>query len=81
GPLLAAFIVLRQGQSSVAWFSLAALLAMVVLWQVGGWYSRPRAASAKRPAPVASIALSANKVVLALVVLGVLVFSKYVYMA
>jgi len=81
GPLLAAFIVLRQGQSSVAWFSLAALLAMVVLWQVGGWYSRHRAASAKRPAPVASIALSANKVVLALVVLGVLVFSKYVYMA
>ncbi|MBN8942416.1 MAG: MFS transporter [Rhizobiales bacterium] len=81
GPLLAAFIVLPKGQSSVAWFSLAALLAMVVLWQVGGWYARHRAASAKRPAAVTPIALSPNKIILALVVLGVLVFSKYVYMA
>ena len=38
GPLLAAFIVLPHGQSSVAWFSVAALLAMFVLFNVGHWY-------------------------------------------
>ena len=38
GPLLAAFIVLRTARRSVAWFSLAALLGMVVLSRVGRWY-------------------------------------------
>jgi FSR family fosmidomycin resistance protein-like MFS transporter len=46
GPLAAAFIVLPRGQRSVAWFSLAALLAIVVLWRVGGWYGRRRASAA-----------------------------------
>src|SRR4051812_35832953 len=36
GPLLAAFVVVPFGQTSVAWFTLAALLGIVVLWQVGG---------------------------------------------
>ena len=38
GPLLAAFIVLQHGQTSVAWFSLAALLGIFVLINVGHWY-------------------------------------------
>src|SRR5215470_7895718 len=38
GPLLAAFIVLPYGQSSVAWFSVIALLGMFVLFNVGHWY-------------------------------------------
>src|SRR5215831_13521362 len=38
GPLLAAFIVLPRGQSSVAWFSLAALLGIFLLFNVGHWY-------------------------------------------
>ena len=37
GPLLAAYLVLPRGQSSVAWFSVAALAAMGILWWVGGW--------------------------------------------
>src|ERR1044071_1197407 len=37
GPLLAAFIVIPAGQSSLAWFSLAALLGMIVLAKVGAW--------------------------------------------
>ena len=37
GPLLAAFIVLRSGQQSIAWFSLVALLGIVVLSGVGRW--------------------------------------------
>ncbi|EWY41552.1 Fosmidomycin resistance protein [Skermanella stibiiresistens SB22] len=81
GPLLAAFIVVPRGQSSVAWFSLAALLAMIVLWKVGGWYGRNLANHAKRAGKHATASLPRSKIVTALVVLGVLVFSKYVYMA
>ncbi|HEX9556472.1 MAG TPA: MFS transporter, partial [Reyranella sp.] len=43
GPLLAAFIVVPRGQHSIVWFSGAALIAMTVLFQVGGWYGRRRA--------------------------------------
>ena len=49
GPLLAALIVIPHGRHSIAWFSLVALLAMLVLWQVGGWYKRQQS-RAKRPA-------------------------------
>ncbi|MDP3898436.1 MAG: MFS transporter [Mesorhizobium sp.] len=81
GPLLAAFIVVPRGQASVAWFSLAALLAMVILWQVGAWYSRYRANAAKR-APVAEpVRLPRRTVMIALAVLTLLTFSKNVYMA
>jgi len=40
GPLLAALIVIPQGRPSLAWFSLVALLAMIILWRVGGWYQQ-----------------------------------------
>src|SRR6201994_693637 len=38
GPLLAAFIVVPHGQESLLYFSAAALIAMIVLFQVGNWY-------------------------------------------
>src|SRR5689334_14199294 len=50
GPLLAAFIVLRHGQSSIAWFSVAALVAMVFLARVGTWYKTSGAMHAARRA-------------------------------
>ncbi len=80
GPLLAAFIVVPLGQSSVAWFSLAALLGMGVLWQVSNWYSRNRVAVATNVSS-AVIAISRSRLVIALVVLVALTFSKNVYMA
>src|SRR4029453_16524375 len=40
GPPLAAFIVLPHGQGSIAWFSVFALLGIVVLWNVGRWYKQ-----------------------------------------
>nr|WP_274630633.1 MFS transporter [Mesorhizobium shangrilense] len=80
GPLLAAFIVVPLGQGSVAWFSLAALLGMGVLWQVSNWYSRNRVAVATNVSS-AIIAISRSRLVIALLVLVALTFSKNVYMA
>jgi FSR family fosmidomycin resistance protein-like MFS transporter len=80
GPLLAAFVVLPHGQSSVAWFSAAALLGIVVLVNVGHWYKAhgvSRLASAGSTRHVAS----RHHVALALLVLLMLVFSKFVYLA
>jgi MFS transporter, FSR family, fosmidomycin resistance protein len=84
GPLVAAFIVLPRGQSSVAWFSVAALLAIGVLWKVGTWYRRRQGASAGSPraeAPQTRPPAPPGKVRAALAILIVLIFSKYIYMA
>lgn len=81
GPLLAAFIVVPLGRPSIAWFSLAALLAMVILWQVGAWYGRYRKASAGR-APLPSVArLPRRRIVVSIAVLALLVSTKNVYTA
>jgi FSR family fosmidomycin resistance protein-like MFS transporter len=47
--------VLPRGQSSVAWFSLAALLAILVLWNVGRWYARHRPAGRTAKVEAASV--------------------------
>src|SRR5438093_9868329 len=49
GPLLAALVVVPYGQSSIAWFSGAALIAIFVLLQVGSWYARHLTSA--RPGP------------------------------
>ncbi len=92
GPLLAAFIVVPAGQHSIVWFSGAAFIAMAVLFQVGGWYSRRRAepkragskpaarAKAGTAGPTIST-LSRGRVAGAVLVLVALLFSKNVYSA
>ncbi|WP_028453893.1 MFS transporter [Chitinilyticum litopenaei] len=81
GPLLAALIILPGGQHSVAWFALAALLAIVVLWQVGNWYRAHLAAPAPRSARPSTPPLSPANTRLALAVLIGLVIGKYTYLA
>jgi FSR family fosmidomycin resistance protein-like MFS transporter len=86
GPLLAALIVVARGQGAIMWFSLLALLGIVVLSRVGQWYGRSlaRAAVAKaNGARAAAIApsLPRRRVIFALAVLITLVFSKYFYLA
>ncbi|MFZ0612466.1 MAG: MFS transporter, partial [Desulfobacterales bacterium] len=82
GPLLAAFIVIPHGRNSIAWFSLAALLAMLVLWQVGGWY-KSKQSGAKRPgkSQFSQQRLPSRTVIGAMLVLMVLIFSKFFYLA
>ncbi|MFA5550726.1 MAG: MFS transporter [Trueperaceae bacterium] len=80
GPLLAAFIVLPFGQGSIGWFSLVAVLAMLVLYKVGNWYrghlvrllSRGRSAHA---------GASRGRLAASILILVVLTFSKAVYSA
>jgi MFS transporter, FSR family, fosmidomycin resistance protein len=55
GPLLAAFLVLPNGQSSIAWSSAVALLAIAVLWYVGNWYGAARPVARPAVATVAGI--------------------------
>ena len=81
GPLLAAWIIVPHGRGSVAWFSLAALLAIVVLLQVSRWYRHQHVKQQGRRAPVVVHALPVSKVVLAMSILGLLIFSKYFYLA
>src|ERR1043166_6540860 len=60
GPLLAAFVVVPHGQSSIAWFSGAALIAIFVLLLVGGWYARHRAPARPGPRTRATAVVSAT---------------------
>jgi len=80
GPLLAAFIVLPNGQASVAWFAVAALIAITLLVRVGGWYKTHRVARAQAQVARAP-ALPQRQIVLAISVLLALIFSKYFYLA
>ena len=80
GPLLAALIVLPLGQGSLAWFALVALLAMMVLFRVGQWYqAQHRQQSAARARPHND--LPRHRVVIAVGVLLMLIFSKHFYLA
>jgi FSR family fosmidomycin resistance protein-like MFS transporter len=81
GPLLAAFIVVPNGQASVAWFSVAALLGIIILWQVGNWYARYQASAMRRVQSAPVMTLPRRSVVIALVVLTILTLSKNAYMA
>ena len=82
GPLLAAYLVMPRGQGSVAWFAFAALAAMVILGRIGRWYREQIPAQRKARAQAsARPRLPRRTVALTLGVLGMLIFSKYFYMA
>jgi len=81
GPLLAAFIVLPRGQGSIAWFAVVALVAIVLLLQVGRWYRRHALARSKPASHAAEATLPRRQVIVAIAVLLALIFSKYFYLA
>jgi FSR family fosmidomycin resistance protein-like MFS transporter len=85
GPLLGAFVVVPFGQSSIAWCSIAALLAIVVLWRIGRWHSeRARGAIIAPPIrkpPTIRAHERRRPVGMSIAILVALIFSKYVYLA
>lgn len=83
GPLLAAIVVVRWGQSSLGAIALLALLSGAVLWNVGLWYKRHGLARLRnaRGAGVAAVSSHELHATRGITVLLILVFSKYVYLA
>jgi len=84
GPLLAAWIIVPHGQTSIIWFSLIALLAIFVLTKVGNWYKGvviKIKARQKQKQVVFHPSFSKKKVIFSVVILLVLIFSKYFYLA
>jgi FSR family fosmidomycin resistance protein-like MFS transporter len=83
GPLLAAFIVIPRGQSSIAWFTLVALAGMVMLTNVSGWANHRRSDKKKFKADTGGpqFNLSKKRVVISISILMALLFSKFVYLA
>ena len=81
GPLLAAFIVVPFGRPSIAWFSLMALLGIVILRQVGAWYGRVQRANAGRAPAAKTLPLPRKRVLVAIGILAILVFTKNIYTA
>ncbi|WP_118953341.1 MFS transporter [Taibaiella helva] len=84
GPLLAALVIAPFHQERLAWFSIVVLLAMFVLMRVASWYKGHMALRQKKKRDVATedlVPLSRRKVIFAVTILLVLIFSKYFYMA
>lgn len=80
GPLLAAWLILPHGQRSIAWVSLAALLAMIVLAGVSRWYRHQHLQAQQTPA-AALPRRPRRQVLITLAVLVALMFSKFFYLA
>ncbi len=84
GPLLAALVLAQRGQTRIIWFCILPVLAFVLLVRVGQWYrgqlDAHHASGAARRAPRTS-GVSRSRVIVAVTVLAVLIFSKYFYLA
>jgi len=82
GPALAAIIVVPAGQHSIAWFSIVALIAIVVLSRVGFWYRKVRTSQQKKSQPALNRPpLPRWKLFGIISILAALIFSKYFYLA
>ena len=81
GPLLTAAIIIPHGQPAIAWFMLAAALAVLVLLRVTGWSVRHGQARLKSFAGQQAPGLSRGAMWRAVVVIAVLMFAKFVYIA
>ncbi|MGZ7441150.1 MFS transporter [Paenibacillus sp. TH7-28] len=85
GPIMSALIFIPLGQTSVAWFTLAAVAAIVIQFFVARWYGaqdlqpRRKRQTAAKTESVHNANLSRGKVVLAVAILVLLLFSKNVY--
>jgi MFS transporter, FSR family, fosmidomycin resistance protein len=83
GPLAAAFVVMPRGQRHILWFTLIALVGIIVLQRVGSWYQSRLNLVKRRPtqASIAMARLPRRTVVGAFAVLLLLIFSKYIYLS
>ncbi|HXN35216.1 MAG TPA: MFS transporter [Opitutaceae bacterium] len=80
GPLLAALVIVPNGQGSILWFTLLALAGIVLLSRVGVWYGRNLSQFRKRSAASAARAAAHPRVAFSILILMALIFSKYFYL-
>lgn len=81
GPLLAAFIILPYGKTSISWFAILAMLGMIILFHIGKWYKqahlKPKAGTTDPR--IHHTNLPQYKIIFAVAILIILIFSKYFY--
>lgn len=81
GPLLAALIIVPYGQSNIIWFSVLALLAIIILLNVGSWYKlKIKTISNKAAYSHVVQTLPRKKIIVSVIILLILIFSKYFYL-
>lgn len=83
GPLLAAWIIVPRGQRYILVFTLVALAGIFVLGRVGNWYAMRLTAThkARNPSGAHSKVLTRKTLTVSLLVLLLLMFSKFIYLA
>src|SRR5690606_22559540 len=85
GPLLAAMVIAPFGRFNVAWFSIAALVAILILYRIGKWYDpqsiRTYILSKNKVTEVMNCSVPQRVVVVSVIVLLVLIFSSCFYFA
>jgi len=84
GPLLAALIVVPHGQSYIIWFGVAAILAIFLLIRVARWYLDHLQWKASNKITLIEDAgphLPRSKIIFSIIILLLLIFSKYFYLA
>jgi FSR family fosmidomycin resistance protein-like MFS transporter len=81
GPLLTAAIVIPYGQPAIAWFTVVALIAIIVLYRLTGWIRQNGAAKARALSSHRAKGLNRAAVIQAMIVICILMFAKFVYIA
>ena len=83
GPLLAALLIAPYGQFNIIWFAILAFVAILLMLRASLWYKRNlyRLQPKPRMVDTSTSVLSRKKIIHALVILLILIFSKYIYLA
>lgn len=81
GPLLVAFIVVPRAQHSIVWFCIIALLGIFVLYRIAYWYQNHLTLRSKQKAVIVLPNLTPTQVTFSIIILLVLIFSKFFYTA
>lgn len=79
GPLIASTVILKTGQSAVAWLTLAALTAIFVLYRVTLWRLKNSTSHLVQKRSLNCVPVKRSTLVRALAVIGILMFAKFIY--
>lgn len=82
GPLLVAWIVVPHGQEYIVWFSAIAIMGIMVLSRIAKWYQEHLKVTAKKKIALVDLPnLTPRQITMSVIILLVLIFSKYFYVA